>query len=397
MTVNSTQTCDTGTRSTKALWCCGVLGLVAVAVTLAEWMEWSSLRSDEPELAAERGGTEARATTWPVADSLTHGLNQRALDDLAKLVGGAGFVAHQGVGIHRWGYDHRPRYAASVKKSLISVLNLQAVDKGLLRDVDDLVVKFEPRLAFLNGGKDSTITWRHLGCMTSGYGAVEAPGEAFAYSDYAVALWYDTLMDKVYQEKGTEVLRRQLAEPLRFEDAVTFQAFGPEGPEPKLRISARDLARFGQMIMDGGMAHGVRILSQEAMATLLGSVVPGTLPLSSGQDAEMLPGQKTVGGEMWNISPIGPGRYSFHFWMNRSEPAHLAMLPDAPGDTILASGKWGEAALWIIPSLELVVAWNGSEINDHHLARIDRNAKMNVAARLMVQAVTEPPSAVVAK
>jgi CubicO group peptidase (beta-lactamase class C family) len=311
------------------------------------------------------------------------------LVELASLVGGSGFVAHRGIGVYRWGFDHRPRYAASVKKSLISVMILQAVEAGLIGGIDEAVVRFEPRLAGLNGGVDAGITWRHLANMTSGYGMADRPGEAFAYNDYAVALWYDTLMDKVYREKGTAVLRRQLAEPLGFEDEVTFQAFGPKGPEPKLRISARDLARFGQLLMDRGMVRGRLLLSEQSMKTMIGSVVPWETPLSTGEPAEMISGQKSVGGT-WNISPIGPGRYSFHLWVNRAADGEKLMLADAPEDTLLASGKWGETALWVIPSLELVVAWNGSAIDDHHLGHGDREAEMNVAARLMVKAVREP-------
>jgi CubicO group peptidase (beta-lactamase class C family) len=329
-------------------------------------------------------------TTWPMSKDAKPWVDEKALRDLADLVGGAGFVAHQGKGLFRWGFDHRPRYVASVKKSLISALMLQAVDQGLIAGVDDRVAKFEPRLGELNGGVDAGITWRQLACMTSGYGLIEPPGAAFAYNDYAVALWYDVLMDKVYREKGTAVLRRQLAEPLGFEDAVTFQAFGVTGFEPKLRISARDLARFGQLILEGGVRGGRAILSKASMATLLGSVVPVSLPLTSGELAEMLPGQKTVGGT-WNISPIGPGRYTCHLWLNKRGPRHLLMLPDAPEDTLLASGKWGEAVLWIIPSLQLVVAWNGSEIGDHHLARDHPDAEMNAAARLIVKAVAAAP------
>jgi CubicO group peptidase (beta-lactamase class C family) len=376
-----------GLRDAKGLY--GVIGGTGVvAMTL---LSMTVFLSEEVKVEASSVDSEFRATTWEMVEPAVNGLNEAALDQLAQLVGGAGFVAHRGKGVFRWGYDHRPRYAASAKKSIISALNLQAVEQGLLSGVDERVVQFEPRLASLNGGKDAQMTWRHLGCMTSGYGATDAPGEAFAYSDFAVALWYDTLMDKVYREKGTAVLQRQLATPLGFEDPVTFQAFGPEGPEPKLRISARDLARFGQLILDNGMWQGKRILSEASMATLLGSVVPVTLPISAGKSAEMLPGQKTVGGQMWNISPIGPGRYSFHIWMNRRGPTQLMMLPDAPGDTMLASGKWGQTVLWIIPSLELVVAWNDSAIDDHHLAREDSEAEMNVAARLMVQAVTQQP------
>jgi CubicO group peptidase (beta-lactamase class C family) len=365
----------------------GVIGGTGVvAMTL---LSMTVFLSEEVKVDASSVDSEFRATTWEMVEPEAQGLNEAALDQLAQLVGGAGFVAHRGKGVFRWGHDHRPRYAASAKKSVISVLNLQAVEKGLLSGVDELVVKFEPRLAGLNGGKDAAMTWRHLGCMTSGYGSTDAPGEAFAYNDFAVALWYDTLMDKVYREKGTAVLHRQLATPLGFEDPVTFQAFGPEGPEPKLRISARDLARFGQLILDNGSWQGKRILSEASMKTLLGSVVPVTLPISSGKSAEMLPGQKTVGGKMWNVSPIGPGRYSFHIWINGRGPTNLLMLPDAPADTMLASGKWGQTVLWIIPSLDLVVAWNDSAIDDHHLARDDAEAEMNIAARLMVKAVSK--------
>ena len=170
---------------------------------------------------------------------------------------------------------------------------------------------------------------------------------------------------------------------------MTFQAFGPKGPEPKLRISARDLARFGQLLMDRGMVRGRRLLSEQSMKTMIGSVVPWETPLSTGEPAEMISGQKSVGGT-WNISPIGPGRYSFHLWVNCAADGEKLMLADAPEDTLLASGKWGETALWVIPSLELVVAWNGSAIDDHHVGHGDREAEMNVAARLMVKAVREP-------
>lgn len=360
-------------RQHKPLWYYGVVGLAGLAV--AELIGFESLLPEEPKPTSGSLPRAREATTWPMADPVAHGLDREALSQLSELVGGAGFVSHRGVGVFQWGHSDRSRFSASVKKSIISVLNLQAVDQGLLGGVDERVVEFEPRLAGLNEGKDSKITWRHLGCMMSGYGMGDAPGKAFCYSDYAVALWYDTLMDGVYREKGTEVLRRQLAEPLGFEDPVTFQAFGAPGPEPKLRISARDLARFGQMILDGGVAGGKRVLSEAMIELLLGSVVPVQVPLSEASAADMIPGQKTVGGPVWNVSPIGPGQYSFHFWKNERGASGVAMLPDAPQDTILASGKWGEAALWIIPSLELVVAWNGSSIDDQHLAEKDPRPK----------------------
>ena len=342
--------------------------------------------ADSRKVEAAAEGTAFRRTGWEMADPVREGLDLNVLRQLAELVKGSGFVVHRGRGVFRWGYDHRPRYAASVKKSVISVLMLQAVEQGLIGSLDEPVARFEPRLAELNDGKDAGMTWRHLANMLSGYGLADRPGEAFAYNDYAVALWYDTLMNKVYRQRGTDVLRRQLAEPLGFEDAVTFQAFGSTGPEPKLRISARDLARFGQMLLNGGVWGSKRLLSEHSLRTMLNSVVPVSVPLSSGQLEPMLPGQKTVGG-LLNISPIGPGRYTFHLWRNRRGPHGLLMLPQAPEDTVMATGKWGEAALWVIPSLELVVAWNGSEIDDHHIAHQEPTAEINLASVLMVKAV----------
>jgi CubicO group peptidase (beta-lactamase class C family) len=343
-------------------------------------------QSDQAEEApAIRAVLEQRDTTWETARPEEVGLKEEDLKALADLVEGAGVVVRHGKLVYRWGHAHRGRYVASVKKSIISVLNWQAVEQGLLDSIDDPVAEAEPRLLKLNEGNDASMTWRHLACMISGYGLEERPGEAFAYNDYAVKLWYDSLMKGVYKGDGTEVLRRQLGEPLGFEDGVTFKALGEDGPEPKLRISARDLARFAQMMLGKGQFAGRRVLAEKHWQEMVSAVVPVDLPMSSGRVSAMLPGAQTVGGSL-HISPIGPGRYTFHLWKNLHGPNGRLMLPDAPVDTIIASGKWGESAIWILPSLDMVVVWNDSDIGDHHVASDDPEAKMNQAARLIVGA-----------
>lgn len=365
-----------------------LLGLALASVFVVSYWTLKIERIIPEELDEEVIGQ--RETTWPLATPAEVGLNEESLEAIGKMVGGAGVIVRGGKLVHRWGFAHRPRYAASVKKSLISVLNWQAVEQGLLSSIDDYVVNVEPRLGELNEGRDAMMTWRHLACMTSGYGLVEAPGKAFAYNDYAVALWYDALMQGVYREDGTQVLIRQLAEPLGFEDKVTFKAMGEDGPEPKLRISARDLARFGLMMLQKGIFNGQRVFSEANWQEMISSEVPVTMPFSSSRRAPMLPDARTMGGE-FNISPIGPGRYTFHLWRNVKGPSGNLMLPDAPEDTLLASGKWGEATLWMIPSLDMVVAWNDSDINDHHTARHNPEAEMNLVAKLLVQAAKTHP------
>jgi hypothetical protein len=50
-------------------------------------------------------------------------------------------------------------------------------------------------------------------------------------------------------------------------------------------------------------------------------------------------------------------------------------------------GHGGERALWVSPSLDLVVAWNDARINDHDASPGNPNGRFNQAARLMREAV----------
>ena len=113
---------------------------------------------------------------------------------------------------------------------------------------------------------------------------------------------------------------------------------------------------------------------------------PADTPLTSGREAAMLPGQRSLGG-MRNITPVGPGYYSFNWWLNRIDNHGRRLYVNAPADTYVASGHGGKRTLWIIPSLDLIVCWNDSPIDDHDKTSGNANTKNNIAARLMVQSV----------
>ena len=100
----------------------------------------------------------------------------------------------------------------------------------------------------------------------------------------------------------------------------------------------------------------------------------------------MLPGQHSIGGGK-NITPVGPGYYSFNWWLNRTNQVSQRLYVDAPADTYVASGHGGKRTLWIIPGLDLVVCWNDSPIDDHDASPGNPNTKCNQTARLMVEAV----------
>src|SRR5262249_21275263 len=160
----------------------------------------------------------------------------------------------------------------------------------------------------------------------SGYGLTERPGEAYAYNDYAIALYYDTLMQGVFREDGNRVLKTQLADKLGFQDRYTFEAFGPKDRPGRLAVSVRDLARFGLLYLRGGRWREEQIIKPEFVKLAISSPLPADTPLTAGKDAAMLLGQRTFGGGK-TITRVGPGFYSFNWWLNRTDRAGRRLFP----------------------------------------------------------------------
>jgi len=314
------------------------------------------------------------------------GMSRSKLEALRNLVGGRGCVVRYGYMVYSWGDQSRSADVASAVKPVISTLLLFAVQEGKLKSVDDRVADFEPDLKSLNGGLHAEITWRHLASQTSGYGLVEPPGKAYAYNDYALALYYDVLTEKVFRDKGQNILKTRLANVLQFQDSYTFEAFGPNERPGRLAISVRDFARIGLLYLRGGKWRERQLLNPELVRMALSSPVPADMPLTAGKEKAMLRNQRSLGGGK-NITPIGPGFYSFNWWLNGTDKAGRRLFEDAPTDAYVASGHGGRRMLWVIPSLDLVVSWNDSDINDHDSSPGNLNSKCNQAARLMVESV----------
>jgi len=329
--------------------------------------------------------------TWPVPGWNRHtpaevGLDQDKLVAMSELVGGDGVVIRYGHLVHSWGHASLSRDVASAMKPVLSILLLIALQEGLIESVDEPLIQYEPRLAEVHGGDQ--MTWRHLANQMSGYGLGEAPGEAYAYNDYALALYYDLLMDHVYRQHGDEVLRTRLAEPLGFEDDYTFEAFGPDDRPGRLALSARDFARIGLMYLRQGRWNGEQILAPELVERSLSDVVPADTPVTQGEKLAMLPDQRSIGGSR-NLKDIGPGYYSYNWWINGKDAAGRRLYVDAPEDTYLASGHLGKRKLWVIPSLGLIVTWNNARVKDLTESPGNPDTRSNRAVRLMVEAALE--------
>jgi len=291
---------------------------------------------------------------WEKRTPAETGLSAVKLQALAELVGGRGCVVRHGYLVCTWGDPARSGDIASAVKPIVSTLLFLAVQQGKIPSVDARVADFEPGLHALNGGKDAAITWRHLASQTSGYGLSERPGEAYAYNDFALALYYDTLMRRVYQQDGTRVLKVQLGDVLGFQDRYTLEAFGPQDRPGRLAISVRDLARFGLLMARGGKWRERQVLKPELVRMALSSPVQADLPRTTGKDADMLPKQRSLGGGK-DQTPAGPGYYSFNWWLNGKDREGRRLFVDAPPDTYVAAGHGGQRMLWVIPSLDLIV------------------------------------------
>jgi len=314
------------------------------------------------------------------------GLSSNKLAEFSALVSGRGCVVRHGYMAFTWGDQTKSSDVASAFKPVLSTLMLMAVQEGKVASVDEPIARFEPRLRSLNNGKDAAMTWRHLASQMSGYGWSEPPGAAYAYNDYAITLYYDTLTERVFGTNGTEVLRTRLAEPLGFEDTFTHDAFGPNNRPGRLALSCRDFARFGLMILRGGRWHDRQVLKPELVRLAISSPISPDVPLTRGLEAAMLPKQRSMGGGK-NITPVGPGCYSFNWWLNTTNQDGQRLFADAPADAYFASGHGGKRVLAIFPSLDLIACWNDSAIEDHDQSPGNPNTRNNQALRALLAAV----------
>jgi CubicO group peptidase (beta-lactamase class C family) len=340
------------------------------------------------------GGGDSRrvypGAAWETRTPEQVGLSRAKLDDLRDLVGGRGCVVRHGYLVYSWGDVTRSTDVASAGKPVLSTLLLLAVQEGRLASADEPVADFEPRLRALGGGRGAAMTWRHLATHTSGYGLTEPPGKAYAYNDFATALYYDALTRKVFRDGGTHLLKTRLGDVLQFQDRSTFEAFGPKDRPGRLAVSVRDFARFGLLYLRGGRWKGRQVVRPDLVKLATSSPVPPDLPLAAAKDGEMLPGQRSLGGGR-RITPVGPGYYSFNWWLNRTDRRGRRLFAAAPPDSYVASGHGGQRMLWVIPSLDLVVCWNDARVEDHDASPGNPRTKCNQAARLLREAVLAPP------
>lgn len=227
---------------------------------------------------------------------------------------------------------------ASVQKSIVSVLVGIAQEKGLIRISDRVSKHLGKGWSKATQKQENAITVRHLITMTSGLtetGKFEAPaGRKWRYNTWAYAKSMN-LLEKASAMDRHELTRQWLTEPLGMKDSqwaprqsAELQGVNAYG----FATSARDLARFGLMMLANGRWNGTTILG----------------------DGEYL---KTSTSSSQKMNAY----YGYLWWLNR-DPANprARRIGSAPQDTFSANGALNRRC-WVVPSLGLVITRLGDQ------------------------------------
>lgn len=222
----------------------------------------------------------------------------------------------------------------SVSKSLMGFVIGVMQQDGLLK-IDDKVSKYLGDGWSDAPAREADISLFHLLSMTSGLNEelkwVGPPGETWRYSHAAYSKLYDVV---------------EVAAGSSFSDVFESAIFNPIGMSgyswngEELQTNARDIARFGLLILNDGTWEGEKVINDE------------------GYFADML-----------STSQSANEAYGYLWWLNGkntwydddSEVTNEGPIANTmPSDAVLAKGK-RDQRIYVVPSLELVVVRQGGD------------------------------------
>lgn len=236
---------------------------------------------------------------------------------------------------------------ASQQKSFVSVLVAVAIDKGLI-EVD------KPVSAYIGTGWSKASPEQEAKIrvidvltmssgLTDGFGYQAPAGTLFHYNTPVYAITKRILVAAAKQPLET-ITHDWLTGPVGMNDTAWRKrpaALASIGNDTGLVTSPRDTARFGQMILRGGIAdNGTRIVSEASFKAMF--TRSATNPAY---------------GRLWWLNG---GTYSMRALGGRKEGPLVAA---APADMVGALGAF-DRRLYVVPSRKLVVVRMGATAGD---------------------------------
>ncbi|MDY7078917.1 MAG: serine hydrolase [Chloroflexota bacterium] len=251
-------------------------------------------------------------------------------------------------------YRDRVHILASATKSVTSLLIGLAIDKGFIESVEAPVYDFFPEYKTITDEQKKRVLLKHLLTMTAGLEwdqsrdgnrmgsgedivelvlgkpMVAEPGEEFLYSN-GIATVLGAIVAKSSQMDVAEFSDKYLFTPLGIED-YHWRKYpdGTTDTDGSLGLQPRDLAKIGQMVLDGGRYNGAQIVSEEWIR------------------------QST---ERRVEHPAGRRWYCYQWGQSDFEV-------DGKTITAIYSWGWGGQGVFIFPELELVFVAHGANFDD---------------------------------
>lgn len=248
----------------------------------------------------------------------------------------------------------------SVSKSVASLALGIAIDRGLIRSVDEPIFSFFPEYADLRSPEKDRIQLVHVLTMTMGLEWVEAapateenndesrmrraadpcryvlglastapPGQEFFYNTGALAL-VSAIVRKATGQPLDEFAREVLFEPLGITQFEWRRVKGHTDAGGGLRLRPRDMAKIGQLVLAGGRWNGRQTVSREWIET------------------STSPKVKTTDGQ----------NYGYLWWLGRVQ------TPAGGVHWIGALGRGGQS-IRIVPERDLVVVVTAGYYQDY--------------------------------
>jgi CubicO group peptidase (beta-lactamase class C family) len=230
-----------------------------------------------------------------------------------KRGGPAGMIIKDGYIVAQWGDLNRVDMTFSVTKSYLTTMAGLAVDKGLIRDVNDPVVDYVWSGEF-RGAHNSKITWKHLLNQSSDWSGelfgikdwadrppregdiddwkfrqLNEPGTVMEYNDVRVNLLAYSLL-QVWRQPLPQVMKVHLMDAI--DASTTWRWFGYEdawvtvdGLKMKsvtggghsgggIFINTFDQARFGLLFLHNGQWGGKQVISADWVKAATTSSTP---------------------------------------------------------------------------------------------------------------------------
>jgi CubicO group peptidase (beta-lactamase class C family) len=216
-----------------------------------------------------------------------------------------GLVIRHGFIVAEWGETDRVDMTFSVTKSFLSTVVGLAWQKGLIRDVKDLVRPYVPSTGLFDSDHNRAITWEHLLRQTSDWQGtlwgkpdwadrpegqtpadwpkrrLSEPGTRYKYNDVRVNVLALAALH-VIRRPLPQVLREEVMEPIGASSTWRWHGYENSWIEIDgermqsmtggghwgggMFISARDLARFGYLFLRNGSWKGREIVSPKWIA-----------------------------------------------------------------------------------------------------------------------------------